>query len=174
MIKALLPIIGTKCGATNTRFPYIERWHLAVIGKMAPTPSQKFIPLGLALRLFVKWTDDPTTAGFLRFYFFILSLTERKKLRNLFNSVKRSVKMVLMHADSFPSTPDKQFKEVLRKIATAAEERIRKDFGFGDKPISHWMLADHPMTKTLEKTLNLPENTPQDIRKFLLKTWTTS
>lgn len=95
-----------------------------------------------------------------------LDSTEKKRLRNLFNSTKRAVRMVLMHADSFPPTPDKQFKETLRRTATAAEERIRNDFGFGDKTISIWKLADHPMTKTLEKTLELPENTPEDIRKI--------
>lgn len=95
-----------------------------------------------------------------------LENTKRKKLRNLFASIKRAVRMVLMHADSFPPTPDKQFKETLWRTATAAEECTRNDFGFGDKLISHWKLADHPKTKTLEKTLKPPENTPEDIRKF--------
>ena len=95
-----------------------------------------------------------------------LGQPERKTLRNLCDSVKRAVRMGLMHTDSFPPTPDKQFKETLRRTATAAEERIRKDFGFGDKAITHWKLADHPTTKTLEKTLKLPETIPEDIRKF--------
>ena len=57
-----------------------------------------------------------------------LENTERKKLRNLFASIKRAVRMVLMHTDSYPLIPEdpSQYKEFLRRTATVAEERIRK------------------------------------------------
>ena len=47
--------------------------------------------------------------------------SERKRLRNHFAAIKRAVRMVLMHADSYPLTQD---KVVVRKIATTAEGHI--------------------------------------------------
>ena len=73
-----------------------------------------------------------------------------------------------MHADSYPLIPEdpSHYNEVLRRIATAAEERIRSNLGFENKRISIHTLTSHSMLKTLEKTLKLPVNTPDDIRKF--------
>lgn len=61
-----------------------------------------------------------------------LDKSEKKRIRNHFANIKRAVKMVLMHADSYPSIPEdpSQYKEVTRRIATAAEERIRNEFWF--------------------------------------------
>ena len=72
-----------------------------------------------------------------------------------------------MHADSYPLMPEdpSQHKEVLQRIATAAEERIRNDLGFENKRISVSTLTSHPVIKNL-KTLKLPDNTPRDMRKF--------
>ena len=99
------------------------------------------------------WNDNPV---------------EKKRLRNLFANIKRAVRLVLMHADSYPSASNPvDYKESLRRIATAAEERIRSDFEFGPNAvISVYKLAKHPKTKELEKTLSLPANTPDDICKF--------
>lgn len=92
-----------------------------------------------------------------------LDASERKRLRNHFAASKRAVRMTLMHADSYPPTPD---KEVVQKIATTAEEHIRNKLDFGNKTISIYTLALHQAMKELEKTLNLPENTPEDARMF--------
>ena len=93
---------------------------------------------------------------------------ERKSHKNKFASIKRVVRMVLMHADSHPSMPEvpPKCKEVLRRIATAAEEHIRNDLRFENKRISVATLTSHPMTEDLEKTPSLPANTPEDICKF--------
>jgi len=99
-----------------------------------------------------------------------LELTERKRLRNLFGNIKRAVRMVLMHADSFPSpvpdSPDSSWKESLRRTATEAEDRIRNKLELGNKNLSIYKLTTHPLMKTLEETMKLPENTPEDLRKF--------
>ena len=63
-----------------------------------------------------------------------LDASERKHLRNHFAAIKHAVRMVLMHTDSYPLTPD---KEAVRKIATAAEERIRNKLDFGNKNHKH-------------------------------------
>jgi hypothetical protein len=86
-----------------------------------------------------------------------LDLNERKRLRNHFGNIKCAVRMVLMHADSYPSIPEdpSQYKETIRRIATAAEERIRNDFCFGNKTISIYKLTTHPTTKILKKSLKL-------------------
>lgn len=94
--------------------------------------------------------------------------TEKKRLRNHFFIIKRAAKMVLMHAQSYPLIPEdpSKYKEVIRRIATAAEECTRNDFEFGNKKISIHTLTNHPATKTLEKTLKLPDNTPEAMRRF--------
>lgn len=97
-----------------------------------------------------------------------LDLTERKHLRNHFGNIKRAARMVSMHADSYPLIPEDplQHKEVIHRIAAAAEECTCNDFGFGSKAISICKLSSHPSMKMLEKSLKLPENTPEDARKF--------
>ena len=71
---------------------------------------------------------------------------ERKKHKNLFAKIKRAIRMVLMHADDFPLIPDdpSKYKEVLRRIASAAEERIRSSLDFGDKKVSVYTLTNLP------------------------------
>jgi len=80
---------------------------------------------------------------------------EKKSIRNKFGSVKRAVKMVLMHADSYPLMPEDRSKH--------------KALGFEDKTISMCKLEKalkDPNMKELERTLKLPTNTPEDARKF--------
>ena len=93
---------------------------------------------------------------------------EKKTHKNLFGKIKRAVRFLLMHADEFPLIPDdpSKYKEVLRRSATAAEERIRNSLDFGDKKISIYTMVNLPNLKDLEKKLNLPANTPEDWRKF--------
>ncbi|CAB9526260.1 hypothetical protein SEMRO_1801_G298510.1 [Seminavis robusta] len=91
---------------------------------------------------------------------------EKKSHRNRFSQIKHAVRMVLMHADSFPPTSDKQFKQTLRKIAIAAVDCIRDSFDFRSRTITFNKLADHSKTKEREKTLEFPPNTPEDIRKI--------
>ena len=90
-----------------------------------------------------------------------MNAQERKKL-------KRAVRMVLMHADSYPlvSENPSQYKEMIQRIATVAEERIRNHFRFENKPISVYKLIDHPEMKKFEKILKLPDNTPEEACKF--------
>ena len=96
----------------------------------------------------------------------------KKKLRNKFGTIKRAVRMVLQHADSYPLLPEdqlQQYKEVVRGIATTAENRIHQALGFEDKPLSIYKLEKElarPAVKEWEKTLKLPGNTPEDVRKF--------
>ena len=68
-----------------------------------------------------------------------LDPTERKRLRNHFAAIKRAVRMVLMHADSYPTIPDD--KESIRRLATAAVERIRNELEFGNKTITYYKLT---------------------------------
>lgn len=77
--------------------------------------------------------------------------------------------MVLMHASSYPVLPEdstSSFKEALRRTANESEERIRNSHGFGNETITIYKLISHPLTKTHEKTLKLPENTPEPLRKL--------
>lgn len=94
--------------------------------------------------------------------------SDKKKYKNLFARIKRAVRMVLMHADDFPLIPDdpSKYKEVLRRIAKAAEERIRDRLDFGDKKISVYTLTNLPQIKDMENELNLPANTPDDWQKW--------
>ena len=97
-----------------------------------------------------------------------MDVPERKHYKNLFAMIKRAVRMVLMHADEFPTIPDdpSNYKEVLRRTATPAEERIRSSLNFGAKRISFYILTNLPEIKELENKLNLPANTPDDWQKF--------
>jgi hypothetical protein len=95
---------------------------------------------------------------------------EKLRLKNLFAKIKRAVRMVLMHADTFPWPAENQtrlqFKEAIKRIARAAEERIRDNLEFGNKTITIYTLPNHPDMKSLEKSLPLPANTPERVRKF--------
>lgn len=97
-----------------------------------------------------------------------MGVPERKRYKNLFAKIKRAIRMVLMHADKFPLIPDdlSKYKEVLRRTASAAEERIRDSIGFGDKRTSIYTLTTLPDTKDMENKLTLPANTPDDWQKF--------
>ena len=97
-----------------------------------------------------------------------MDVPERKHHKNLFANIKRAVWMVLMHADEFRMIPDdpSNYKEVLRRTATPAEERIRNSLNFGAKRIGFYMLTNLPEIKELENKLNLPANTPDDWQKF--------
>lgn len=94
-----------------------------------------------------------------------LDKQEKKSVRDHFQSIKRAVRMVPMHADSFPD-PSTQLKERLRLMATSAEERTHNDLGFGNRRITVHTLTQHPDIKTLENTLKLPDNAPEEMRKF--------
>lgn len=102
---------------------------------------------------------------------------ERQRLRNLFANIKHAVRMLLMHADSHPLMPEEpsNHKEVIRRIAMAVEERIRKDFGFDTKTvITICGVTKHETTKELKKTLKLPVNAPEDAQKFFKSDQTAS
>ena len=103
----------------------------------------------------VSWKED-------------LNPNKKKHPRNHFAIIKCAVRMVLLHADSLPLTPEdpSQHKEVLRRTAMVAEERIHNNLGFGNKRVSVHTLMSHNEIKTLEKTLKSPENTPKDLHEF--------
>ena len=95
---------------------------------------------------------------------------ERTRVRNLFTNIKRAVRMMLMHSDSYPTSDDSaNYKEVVCRIANDTEERIQNDLDFGSKIISIYMLMKHDSFKMLENTLRLPENTPSNMVIFLRK-----
>lgn len=93
----------------------------------------------------------------------LLDPQERKSLRNKFGSINRAVRMVLMHAESYPSVPDdpSRYKEVVHKISVATEERIREIFGLKDKSISIYKLDKivklPPMKELVTRTVLLYE-----------------
>lgn len=96
-----------------------------------------------------------------------LDTQEKKSLRNKFSTIKRAVRIVSLYADSYPLIPK---KDVAREIAAVAEKRLRVALGFDDKTtISIYKLENQlklPGMKELEKSLKLPDNTPEDARKF--------
>ena len=89
----------------------------------------------------------------------------RRSIRNKFTTIKRAVKMVLLYADSYPETND---KDTIKGIATTAEKRLREALNFEEgKTLSIYKLEKQlKTTKELEKQRKLPDNTPDDIRKF--------
>ncbi|CAB9513877.1 expressed unknown protein [Seminavis robusta] len=96
-----------------------------------------------------------------------LSKPDKRTLINKFGSMKRAVRFVLMHADEFPPTAN---KEEIRRIAKPAEDQIRQSLQFEkDKVITHSKLERKlklPAFREIEKKGKLPENTPEDWRKF--------
>ena len=96
----------------------------------------------------------------------------KKKLHNKFSLIKRAVRLVLMHADSFPvdtGNRSQYKKDYVSAIARAAEEQIRAALGFNatKSTITRHKLEKQPGLKELEQTLKLPDsNTPEDMRKF--------
>jgi len=102
---------------------------------------------------------------------------EKKSLRNKFSSIKRAVRAVMMYADSYPQESEDEapshYKEKVRRIASAAEERIRDDFeefkDKKDKIITIYKLEKvlkRQEIKELERTWTLPEDAPEEARKF--------
>lgn len=58
-----------------------------------------------------------------------------RDIKNDFQAMKRATRIVLMHCPSFPEK-GKGFKHALKKVTTIAEERIRKEFEFGNGKLS--------------------------------------
>ncbi|CAB9503235.1 expressed unknown protein [Seminavis robusta] len=91
-----------------------------------------------------------------------LTPSEKKRIRNLFGTVKRAVKVLLLQLDSYPSTKS---KDVLRKMFLDAEDRIRSRLGFGNKLITVYTLTQHEEVRQLESA-RLPDDSPESVRKF--------
>ena len=95
---------------------------------------------------------------------------EKKSLRNKFSLLKRAVRLVLLHSDSFPIKPKNptRYKEMIREIATKAEERIRRALAFDDsaKITIYKIEKQLKLAKDLETSQQLPDNTPDEYRKF--------
>ena len=70
-----------------------------------------------------------------------------------------------------PTNNPTQYKDIVRGIATKAEERIREALTFNSNTTItvHKLEKElkHPVAKELSKTLSLPDNTPDDYRKFI-------
>ncbi|CAB9531278.1 unknown protein [Seminavis robusta] len=83
---------------------------------------------------------------------------EKKSHRNRYSSIKRAVRMVVMHMDSFPLVSDRDFKSTLRHVVSKAIERLRTNYKISeDKTITvHTIASNSQQTPTLEKTMNLP------------------
>lgn len=99
----------------------------------------------------------------------------KKKIHNEYSLVKRVVRLVLMHADSFPQMSNNrpQYKQDVFALARPAEERIREALGFSEATITRRKLEKQPGLKELEDSLKLPDNmfklpdnTPDDWRKY--------
>ena len=97
----------------------------------------------------------------------------KKSCSNKFSTVKKAVKFLLCHAESYPLKPENSpyhDKTVIRAIANEAEKRVREAVGFDDiETVSVYKLEKKlslSVVKEYEKSLNLPDNTPDDARKF--------
>ena len=90
--------------------------------------------------------------------------SQKKKLCNRYSLIKRTVRLVLLHSDSYPSAPT---KNIVLVIAKAAEERIRESLGF-DTGVNITMskLEKQPSLKELEQSLMLPDDTPEQMPKY--------
>lgn len=92
---------------------------------------------------------------------------DKRSLRNKLNSIKRAVKLVLFHVDTFPGGSD---KESIKRSALIGEERIRRKFEIGPSAIiTTYKLEKYlkqPRFKDMEKTMQLPGDTPGDVVKF--------
>jgi hypothetical protein len=94
----------------------------------------------------------------------------KKKLQNKISLMKRSVRLVLMHADAYPTGP----KDVIRSITQAAEKKLLTNLGLETETTSMYNLEKHlsvESAKAYEKSLTLPyelpDSIPEDMRKLL-------
>jgi hypothetical protein len=153
---------------------------------VSPSPSSNVTPFTVSMKgftnqksmsdVFVSFFDEDYRAGFeldkkSEAWKEDMDAPEKKRYKNLFTKIKRAIKIALMHVDEFPLIPDdpSKYKEVLRRTATVAEERIRNSLDYGDKKISIYTLVNLPDIKDREKTLKLPDDTPEEMRKFFTK-----
>lgn len=91
-----------------------------------------------------------------------LSDKEKKSLRNRHSSVKRAVRMAMMHTESFPSQSDRRLKHSLRKVTEKAVEKLRSNCRLPeDETITaHTAANDSGQTSGCEMTVKLPANLP--------------
>jgi hypothetical protein len=75
-----------------------------------------------------------------------------------------------MYAESFPMKPKNpaQYKEIIRDTATKAEQRIRQMIEYDDTTTItiHKLEKLLKQVKELETSGRLPDNTPDDMRKY--------
>lgn len=93
---------------------------------------------------------------------------ERRSIRNKFNSIRRAVRMMLMHFPNYPrmNGDPKQIRQTITSLSKDAEEQIRTKFGFGTKIITIYKLEANSMMKEHERSMKLPEDTPDAMKKF--------
>lgn len=114
----------------------------------------------------------------------LLSSKEKSSIRKKFSKLKRSVKILLFYAESYPTSPHddpdptRSYKEIVRRIATEAYKRLqailKEDNGgilvpIGEKKITPDTLQSlmaMPENKNIEKNGKLPDNTPEDAQRF--------
>ena len=97
----------------------------------------------------------------------------KKSCIKKFSTVKKAVKFVLCHSESYPLKPENSpyhDKTVIQAIAKEAEKRVREAVGFDDtETVSVYKLEKKlslPAVKEYEKGLKLPSNTPNDVLGF--------
>jgi len=165
----------------------LETHMIGEAAKPSPVPSKGIIRFSISSKSLPKYASlaDVTTAFFVDDYragyafdtksqsWNELDSQGKKSLRNKFATIKRAVRMVLLHADCYPVVDENhpsQYKDVIKGIVTPAEKRLREALGFDDdKTLSIYKLEKElkqPAAKELGKSLKLPDNTPDDARKF--------
>lgn len=144
-----------------------------------------------------NWKDRPSIAD-LFFYFFsdncragfekdkqhyswsIMSPPDKKRWKNLFQRLKRTVKLMLYFCDSYPIQKNASldgvtsFKKEVRQLASDAEKRIRHSLGvivatqnvlLNSLPAKEWENKD-PCRAAIGSIKKLPSNTPFDMVAF--------
>ena len=91
-----------------------------------------------------------------------------RSLGHKFSSIKQAVKFLLLFAEAFPlEQPNRPYKEVVRSIAQAAEDKIRAALKTKE-PLTVYSLerVEKEVRTRLEEGKSLPSDTPSDWKKW--------
>lgn len=90
---------------------------------------------------------------------------DKKSIRRKFSIIKKAVRVVLLHAASFPLQPKPpgNYRRHVQTIAEAAEESIRKSLNVDKNRLTVYTLEKLLKDSPLDPNLQLPTNTPSDM-----------